>query len=339
VRASGRPAVVAAALLAAVVIPGSAQAVAGAPAQPAAAQAQAVTQARAAARAGAATRTAGAQAAAPEAACNPDDPLHPTGSLRPSGPPVVTPGSLMATIRARGYLIAGVDLTLFHLSYLNPLDGQIEGFNIDMLHAISAAIFGNPDRIRFVSLQDAARLPAVESGSVDIVAQPTTVTCARLKLVDFSTVYITTHQRVLVLDDSRVTNIGQLGGQRVCGVTGAGSFAELQALAKQPPHIIPVGMPYWTDCLVALQQGTVAAVSGDDAILAGLAAQDAAARMVGPTIVAKPQGLALSAAHPDFVRFVNAVLARWRADGGWAASYARWIGTPVPAPPPLRYAD
>ncbi|HMG61507.1 MAG TPA: transporter substrate-binding domain-containing protein [Streptosporangiaceae bacterium] len=307
---SPRLAVSAAALLALVLVPGSAQAAARAPARPAA-----------------------ARAAVP--ACNPDDPLHPTGSLRPAGPPAVTPGSLMARIRARGYLIAGVDLTLFHLSHQNPLDGQIEGFNIDMLHAISAAIFGSPDRIRFVSLQDAARLPAVESGAVDVVAQPTTVTCARLRLVDFSTVYITTHQRVLVLDDSRVTNIGQLGGQRVCGVIGAGSFAELQALAKAPPHIVPVGMPYWTDCLVALQQGTVAAVSGDDAILA---AQDSDTRMVGPTIVAKPQGLALPASHPEFVRFVNAVLAQWRADGGWAASYARWIGRPAPAPPALRYA-
>jgi polar amino acid transport system substrate-binding protein len=122
-------------------------------------------------------------------------------------------------------------------------------------------------------------------------------------------------------------------------VIGAGSFAELQTLAKAPPHIVPVGMPYWTDCLVALQQGTVAAVSGDDAILVGLAAQDSDTRMVGPTIVAEPQGLALPASHPEFVRFVNAVLAQWRADGGWAASYARWIGRPVPAPPPLRYAD
>jgi polar amino acid transport system substrate-binding protein len=323
----------AAALLALVLIPGSAQAVAGAPARLAAARDRAAS--RAVNRA--VNAAAPARAAAP--ACNPDDPLHPTGSLRPAGPPSVMPGSLMATICGRGYLIAGVDLTLFHLSYQNPLDGQIEGFNIDMLHAISAAIFGSPDRIRFVSLQDAARLPAMESGAVDIVAQPTTVTCARLKLVDFSTFYITTHQRVLVLDDSRVTNIGQLGGQRVCGVTGAGSFAELQALAKEPPHIIPVGMPYWTDCLVALQQGTVAAVSGDDAILAGLGAQDTDTRMVGPTIVAKPQGLALPASHPEFVRFVNAVLAQWRADGGWAASYARWIGHPVPAPPPLRYSD
>jgi polar amino acid transport system substrate-binding protein len=328
-------AVATAALLALVVLPGSAQATARAAGRLAAGRAGTAERARAVTRGQAASR-AGSTAAA---SCNPADPLHPTGSLRPAGPAQVTAGSLMARIRARGYLIAGVDLTLFHLSYLNPLDGQIEGFNIDMLHAISAAIFGSPDRIRFVALQDAARLPAVQSGAVDIVAQPTTVTCARLKLVDFSTVYLTTHQRVLVLNDSRVTSIGQLGGQRVCGVTGAGSFAELQALASQPPHIDPVGMPYWTDCLVALQQGRVAAVSGDDAILAGLAAQDSDTTMVGPTIVAKPQGLALSQRHPEFVRFVNAVLAQWRASGGWAASYARWIGTPVPAPPAVRYAD
>lgn len=125
----------------------------------------------------------------------------------------------------------------------------------------------------------------------------------------------------------------------MCDVTGAGSFAELQALAKQPPHIVPVGMPYWTDGLMAPQQGTVAAVSGGDAILAGLAAQDSDTRMAGPTSVAKPQGVARPAAHPEFVRFVNAVLAPWHADGGRAASYARSIGTPVPAPPPLRYAD
>ena len=34
---------------------------------------------------------------------------------------------------------------------------------------------------------------------------------------------------------------------------------------------------------------------------------------------------------------VSALVPRKR-DSQWAASYARWIGTPVPAPPPARYS-
>jgi polar amino acid transport system substrate-binding protein len=57
---------------------------------------------------------------------------------------------------------------------------------------------------------------------------------------------------------------------------------------------------------------------------------------VGPQFTDDPYGLAISSRHPDFVRFVNAVLAKMRADGQWAASYARWIGAPIPAPPKAR---
>ena len=56
----------------------------------------------------------------------------------------MTPGSFMAKIRARGYLIAGVDQSTYHFGYLNPLDGQIEGFDIDMIKAVAEAIFGSP---------------------------------------------------------------------------------------------------------------------------------------------------------------------------------------------------
>jgi len=265
-------------------------------------------------------------------------PCDPTASLRPAGPPRVTPGSFMAKIRAHGYLVAGIDPTRYHFSYLNPLKGQIQGFEIDLLHAIAAAIFGNPYDIRFRPLQDAQRIPDLRSGAVDIVAQDFVITCTRKKAIDFSTVYLASGQQVLVESDSpfkHVTSLGQLAGKKVCAVTGSLSLANVAAAT---PHPIPVAAPYWTDCMVLLQQGDVAAVSTVSTVLLGLAAQDPYARIVSPLLDSEPEGLGISQEHPDFVRFVNAVLVQLRSDGQWAQSYARWIGTPVPAPPPARYS-
>jgi polar amino acid transport system substrate-binding protein len=258
----------------------------------------------------------------------------PTASLRPVGPPVVVPGSFMAKIRARGYLIAGVDQSTFHFCYLNPFDGQIEGFDIDMLHAVAAGIFGDPNKIRFVAISDAQRIAAVESGEVDIVAHTMTITCARLQHVDFSTVYFEAAQRILVLRGSHIDNIFDLYNRRVCATTGSTSLAYLQGPLVAATA---VAVPNWTDCLVLLQQGDVAAISTDDSILAGLTAQDPYTVIVGPRLTNEPYGLAISQQHPEFARFVNAVLAQLRSDGQWAASYKRWIGSPAPSPPPARY--
>jgi len=270
-----------------------------------------------------------ARAAAPAATS-----CDPTASLRPSGPPRVIPGSFMARIRARGYLIAGVDQSTYHFGYLNPRNGKIEGFDIDMVRAVAAAIFGNPDKVQFKAISDAQRIPDVRSGAVDIVAHTMTINCERLQQVDFSTVYFDTGQRVLVESNSPARSLAGLDGKRVCATKGSTSIANIRAA---PSHPVPVPVPFWTDCLVLLQQGDVAAISTDDSILDGLAAQDPWTKIVGPRFTTEPYGLAISKQHPDFVRFVNAVLQRLRANGQWAASYAHWVGTPVPAPPPARY--
>ena len=273
-----------------------------------------------------------ARSAAPT--CNPE------ASLRPLGPPAVTPGSFMATIRRRGYLIAGVDQSTYHFGYWNPTKGRFEGFDIEMLHAISTAIFGNPNQIHYVAMSDLQRSPAVESGEVDIVAHTMTVTCARWKDVDFSTVYFDARQRVLVLRDSTARSLADLGGQKVCATK---SSTSLTTINTAYPHMsrrpITVAVPYWTDCLVLLQQGDVAAVSTDDSILAGLEAQDPFTKIIGPSLADEPYGLAISNKHPDFVRFVNAVLAQMRADGQWARSYRQWVGPTAPAPPPVQYQN
>jgi polar amino acid transport system substrate-binding protein len=276
------------------------------------------------------TAAGGRSAAGAAAACDPA-----ASSLAPSGPPQVTSGSFMATIKARGYLIAGVDQSTYHFGYLNPLDGQIEGFDIDMVRAVAKAIFGDPDKVQYKAITDAERVPDVAQGHVDIVAHTMTITCDRLKQIDFSSVYYEAHQKVLVPDNSAAAGLAELGGKKVCATQGSDSVGTIK---DSPSHPAVVQVPYWTDCLVMLQQNEVAAVSTDDSILYGLAAQDPFTKVVGPALTNEPYGLAISRQHPDFVRFVNAVLAANESDGGWAASYKRWLGTPVATPPAPRYA-
>jgi polar amino acid transport system substrate-binding protein len=260
------------------------------------------------------------------ASCNPE-----ASSLRPSGPPQVTPGSFMAKIRARGYLIAGVDQNTYPFGFFDPRNGRIEGFDIDMVDAVARAIFGQV-KVRFRPISDDDRERDIQHGLVDIVAHTMTITCDRLKREDFSSVYFDAHQRVLVLKNSTAHSLTDLRGQKVCTTSGATSIAKIVA-AKA----ILVPVTYWTDCLVLLQQGEVAAISTDDCILRGLAAQDPWTKLIGPPLTDEPYGLAINNQHPDFVAFVNAVLEQLRTDGQWSASYAHWIGTPVPAPPAAEY--
>ena len=275
-----------------------------------------------------AVRAPRAVSAAAASTCDPK-----ASSLRPAGPPQVTAGSFMAKIRARGYLIAGVDQSTYHFGFLNPLTGQIEGFDIDMIRAVAQAIFGDPSKVQFKAISDAQRIPDVKDGTVDIVAHTMTITCDRLKDIDFSSVYFDAHQRVLVLRNSSATSLDDLHGQKVCATSGSDSVARISARKA-----IPVQVPYWTDCLVLLQQGEVAAVSTDDSILDGLAAQDPWTKLVGPPLTDEPYGLAISKQHPEFVRFVNGVLQQLRTNGQWAASYRHWIGPQVPSVPQAQYA-
>ncbi|GAC1370823.1 MAG: glutamate ABC transporter substrate-binding protein [Actinomycetota bacterium] len=279
--------------------------------------------------------------AAPSPVANCGDPK---ASLRPPAalpaPSQMPAGSFMRTVQDRGSLVAGVSADTLLFGFENPLSGQIEGFDIDVLHQISQAIFGDPNNISFRAINTAQRIPYLVDGTVDIVGRTFTINCARRGQVDFSTVYFEAGQRVLVRSDSKAGGVQDLGGQKVCATTGSTSIDRITQAASKP---VPVALANFTDCLVAFQNGEVAAISTDDAILAGLAAQDPSAKVVGPQFSDEPYGLGIALAHPDFTRFVNGVLEQMRTSGTWAALYQKWLvprlGASVPAPPPGVYKD
>jgi polar amino acid transport system substrate-binding protein len=266
--------------------------------------------------------------------CNLNASLRPPATLPTPG--TMPSGSFMARIHARGYLIAGVNAGFLRFGYLNPFDGQIEGFEIDLVRALARAIFDNSNDYQLRALTVPQRIPFVQEGKVDVVVDAVTITCARRQQVDFSTVYYDAHQRVLVPNNSSARGLQDLGGKRVCASAQSAPLAEIQTYRSHP---VAVGAPQAIDCLVELQAGRISAISTDDAILLGFKAQDPYTKVVGPSLADAPYGMAISKSHPDFVRFVNGVLAEMRADGEWRSIYSRWLGkfAPTPAPPAAHY--
>ena len=126
--------------------------------------------------------------------------------------------------------------------------------------------------------------------------------------------------------------LDDLKGQKVCAPSGSTSLDQL----RKHPDVVAVPADTHTGCLVKFQQGQVDAITGDDTVLAGLAAQDPYAQVVGQAFTAEPYGLGINAKNVDLVQFVNGVLARAKADGRWTAAYDRWLAGALgraPAPP------
>ena len=294
------------------------------------------------------TRTAALAPQAPVAQVTPSPSAASCGnvvaSLRPRAPlpaPGQMPaGSYMRTIEDHGRLVAGVSADTKLFGFLNPFDGQIEGFDIDVLHQIAQAIFGDPNKIEYRAMTGSERINKIRDGSVDLVGRTFTITCDRRQQIDFSSVYFDAGDKVLVRKDSMARGIQDLGGKKVCTTAGSTAIPHLNAVPSKP---VPYILADFTDCLVAFQNGEVDAIATDDAILAGLAAQDPYAKIIGDRFSDEPYGIGIALDHPEFTRFVNGVLDQMRANGTWAKLYTQWLvpslSSTVPPPPAPVYRD
>ncbi|MEV5434850.1 glutamate ABC transporter substrate-binding protein [Streptomyces sp. NPDC052682] len=232
-------------------------------------------------------------------------------------------------------LVVGVDQNSYRWGYRNPNGGSsadLEGFDIDLVHRIAQDILGDPNAVQFKAIPTNQRIPAIQSGRVDMVVRTMTITCKRLADVAFSAPYFRTGQQVLAPKSSPVTGYnGTLAGKRICTATGSTAYTTLEEDKKKgdlPASAdISTTVPNQLDCLVRLQLGEVDAVVTDGALAASQAAQDPTVRLKGEAFTTEYYGVAMKKDADDLVRRVNQILVEYRKDGakGWQASYERWL--------------
>jgi polar amino acid transport system substrate-binding protein len=242
------------------------------------------------------------------------------------------------TILGRGYLVVGVSADTYLFGARDPFTSQITGFDIDMAKAVATSLFGSP-KLQLRVITAGERLPLLQNRSVDMVARNLSMTCDRWTKIGFSAEYYRSGQKVLISKsllstdkDAASWGLPQLKGKRVCAPTGTTSLAKLQSVEGP----IPVTAPNHTGCLVLLQQGKADAITGDDTVLAGLAAQDPNTVITSAkSVTVEPYGLGFPKGDVYLIRYANRVLADLVADGRWKAIYNRWLAGPLgPAPAP-----
>jgi polar amino acid transport system substrate-binding protein len=243
----------------------------------------------------------------------------------------------MREIQDRGRIRVGVDENTLGFGFRNPASGELEGLEIDLARRISGAIFGDPNAVQWVTVVTEEKVPFVKSGKVDMTISVVSMTCDRKQDVAFSSEYFHAVQRVMVRADSPIRDLAGLAGKKVCVTAGS------TTINKLPPDAVPYPVAARTDCLVALQDGSVDAIATHDTILDGLSKQDRRTTRILPDQFSDQHyGIPIAKNRPDLVRFVNGVLEQMRADGSLADLYRRWLGEfrdVLPAPPEPRYED
>ena len=130
------------------------------------------------------------------------------------------------TVKGQGFFNCGVSQGVPGFS--NPdSDGNWSGIDVDVCRAVSAAIFGTPDNVKYVPLTAKERFTALQSGEIDVLSRNTTWTLSRDAQIglEFAGVNFYDGQGFMVRSDSGITSAMELDGASVC--TNLGTTTEL----------------------------------------------------------------------------------------------------------------
>ena len=135
-----------------------------------------------------------------------------TGMARPA----VAAGTL-DKVKAAGTISCGVSTGIAGFSQPDS-QGNYSGMDVDVCRALSAAIFGDPNKVKYVPLSAQQRFTALQSGEVDILSRNTTWTLQRdAELgINFAPVVYYDGQGFMVAKKLGVKSAKELNGATVC---------------------------------------------------------------------------------------------------------------------------
>ncbi|MFD3543813.1 glutamate ABC transporter substrate-binding protein [Streptomyces sp. NPDC058662] len=202
---------------------------------------------------------------------------------------------------------------------LKTPDGKYTGFDVDVATYVAKELGFQPDQIEWKQAISAERENLISNGDVKFVVASYSINDKRKEKVDFAGPYFLAHQDLLVrADDTSITKAEDLNKKKLCSVTGSTSAQNVKTKLAPEADLLEQGG--YSECLTGLENKAVDALTTDNSILAGYAAQDknkGKFKLVGLSLSNENYGIGLKKGDTELQTKINAALKKMVADGSW----------------------
>jgi len=224
-------------------------------------------------------------------------------------------------IRGRGKLIVGIYVSNTPLAQRTAA-GELEGVEIELGRTLAEALFNKP-AVEWKILSAKERLPALETGTVDLVLGNLTVTEQRTRAIDFSRDYYRSRQVIVVQATNRARKLSDLDNAKIAVFQKSSSVTGLQLLL---PKATIVEVTSYEMAQELLRKGEVQGISADNTTIIPWLKQDPTLRLLATPL----QGYVIAAGLPkglatdDFRVWVDERLKALKEQNWLTTTLAKW---------------
>lgn len=215
-------------------------------------------------------------------------------------------------------------------------DGSMVGFDIDVARYIAKELGVDEDGITWKETPSAQRETSLQNKEVDFIVGTYSITDKRKEAVSFAGPYFVAHQDLLVAANSDITDADDLDGKLLCSVTGSTSA---QNVKDKYPGVQLKEYGGYSDCLQALSSGAIDALTTDDVILAGYAAQQPGEfKLLGQPFSDENYGVGIWKDDTAAQKAINDAIVKMQEDGSWQKFLDDNVGPSgyeIPDPPAI----
>ena len=235
-------------------------------------------------------------------------------------------GTTMAEIAEAGTIRVGTKYDQPGFG-LENLEGEVEGFDVEVAKIIAGALGIAPEDIEWQETPSAVREEVLEGDEVDMVVATYTINDERKERISFAGPYYVAGQQIMVAaDNDTITgpeSLKENPDAKVCSVTGSTPSENIREYLASDDQLVL--FEEYSQCADSLENGQVDAVTTDNVILLGFVSEsDGAFKLVGEQFTEEPYGIGVQKGDVEFCEFINetlqenedAYVAAWEATAG-----------------------